>query len=228
MVTRRFGVIIAEAGVNHNGNLETAKKLVKVASEAGADAVKFQTFWNIELLKKYELSKKEFLVLKEYCDSKGILFLSTPHTFEAIHFLDELIPVYKIASTYLPNINFLREVANKNKPILLSTGSLVHDNGMATDEEIGNALKFIPDAKVTLLHCVSKYPCVNPMYERVSELSKFNCSVGISDHSMNIKLPRGLEIYEKHIMLENQRCVDENVSLRPKQFKEMIEWLHYL
>ena len=149
--------IIAEAGVNHNGKLRIAKQLVHAAKWAGADAIKFQTFKaedlvsdkvdmanyqkkntgisgkQIEMLKKLELNNHDFIDLKKYCDRKGILFLSTPHTRDAIDFLEPLIPLYKIGSGDLTNIPFLLKIAKIGKPMIISTG-------MATIEEIRESL----------------------------------------------------------------------------------------
>ena len=213
--------IIAEAGINHNGKLKLAKQLVDVSKDAGADAVKFQTFTNIHRLKKYELSYGEFRELKIYCDKKNIIFLSTPHTFDAIHFLDDLVPMYKIASTYLTNANFLTEVADKKKPILLSTGNIMSDSGIASIDVIRRALKTISNSDVTLLHCVSKYPCYNPRYDLIDRLSMFNKIVGISDHSTTIDVPK-VAVIEKHIKLCNIVCIDDQVSLYPEEFSLMV------
>jgi len=218
-------IIIAEAGIAHNGDIQIAKELVDKAKWTGADIVKFQTFWGINRMKKYELTKNEWGELRDYCVDKDITFLSTPHTFEAIHFLDYQTPMYKVASPYLCVPNFLMEIASKNKPILLSTGSLVHKNGMATDEEIRYALSFIPDADVTLLHCVSQYPCPDRHISRIVDLGqKFDRPVGISDHTKEIKMPR-LPVIEKHIMLDGVKSIDESVSLTPDKFKEMVDYL---
>ena len=214
--------IIAEAGINHNGNVRIAKAMIDIAVRAGADAVKFQTFWNINRLKQYELTKDEFCSLYEYYKSKRIMFMSTPHTFEAIHFLDELVSIHKIASTYLTNANFLKEVADKDKPIFLSTGSLMHKNGMATNEEIHKALSFIPDADVTLLHCVSKYPCNDLNIKRATDMNKFRKIVGLSDHTTNIDVPF-FPVIEKHFMLSGIRCPDESVSLNPSELGRFIK-----
>jgi len=184
--------------------------------------------WDITRLNDYSFSIYEWNELKNYCDKVNIEFMSTPHTFDAIHFLDNKVRRYKIASTYLGVPNFLIEVAKKDKPIYLSTGSMIHNDGMATIEEVRNALSYIPNADVTLLHCVSKYPCDNPHYERIDELKKLGYPVGLSDHTKNIKLPRGLPVYEKHIMLDNVECVDKEVSLTSNEFKRMIEWLKYI
>lgn len=214
--------VIAEAGINHNGNIDIAKAMIDIAVRAGADAVKFQTFWGIHRLEKYELTANNFHFLHRYCQSKNITFLSTPHTFEAIHFLDNLVPMYKIASTYLTNANFLREVADKGKPILLSTGSIVHNDGMATDEEIRNALSFIPDADVTLMHCVSKYPCDNANIGRVNDLTKFGLRVGLSDHTLD-ETTQYFPFVEKHFMIEGIKCPDESVSLNFSELSQFIK-----
>jgi len=217
--------IIAEAGLNHNGKFELAKELVDKAVETGADAVKFQTFKNKRPeLVKYELPYEDFTKLKEYCDKKGITFLSTPHTMDAIDFLDDLVPMFKVASPYLKNKEFLQKVASKGKPIILSTGSFDNEDGMATLEEVKESLSWIPDAEVILMHCVSKYPCEEPHYERIYQLKKLGKVVGLSDHSKNIKIPV-VPYIEKHFMLKGVKCVDESVSMEPEDFKEMVEYI---
>jgi sialic acid synthase SpsE len=218
-------LIIAEIGINHLGKMDLAKKLIDESKNAGADAVKFQTFWDIYHLKQYEFTKRQWVDLKRYCDKKGILFLSTPHTFEAIHFINKLVPIHKIASTYLGLPNFLREVAGKNKPILLSTGSLVHNDGMATLEEVRCALSYIPDADVTLLHCVSKYPCQDIHLNRILELQSLGKPIGLSDHSKSTDISLRLPVLEKHLMLKGVSCPDESVSLIPDEFKLMVDKL---
>lgn len=218
-------MIIAEAGINHNGSLDIAKDLVDAAKDAGADAVKFQTFWGITRLEKYELLPGQWKNLKNYCDNKEITFLSTPHTFEAIHFLDDLVPIHKVASTYLGNANFLMEVNSKNKPILLSTGNIMKNDGMASLEEIRNAIKYVDLNRTTLMICQSKYPSNNIDMEREHYLRQMGCkTVGLSDHSKLIKIPR-YQVIEKHFMLEDLECIDKDVSLTPSEFKEMVKWL---
>jgi len=180
--------IIAEAGVNHNGSIGLAYKLINVAKKAGADAVKFQTFktenmistfadkverrkktssskkYQFEVIKKLELSYEDFRKIKKYCDKKGILFLSTPFDCESVDFLEDLVPLYKIGSGEITNLPFLDYVARKGKPIILSTG-------MSTMGEIEEAINVILHtikstsshlaikfSPLTLLHCVSKYP----------------------------------------------------------------------
>ena len=214
-------MIIAEAGINHLGILNNAKKLVLAAKLSGADAVKFQTFWNIGRLKEYELTKDEFIELKNYCDKKDILFLSTPHCIEAIDFLDDLVPIHKLASPSIINKEFLEKIKSKNKPILLSTGSIINSDGMATDNEISLALNYLSDSEVILLHCVSKYPCYFNHLERIEELKKFGKTVGISDHTKELYLPK-FPVIEKHLKLDNIDCPDNNVSLTPHEFRTMV------
>jgi sialic acid synthase SpsE len=222
-------IIIAECGLNHNGDLNLAKKLVDAAVYAGADAVKFQTFWGIYHLKQYEFSKEQWIDLKKYCDKKEITFLSTPHTFEAIHFINKLVPIHKIASTYLGLPNFLIEVADKKKPILLSTGSMVRADGMATLEEICMALTYLENnKKITLMHCVSKYPCEDICRWREESLVELGYDVGLSDHTKNIHYDRTYPYLEKHIMLDKMDCPDKCVSITPNEFKEMVKCLKSL
>lgn len=219
-------IIIAEAGINHNGKLSIAKRLADKAKDCGADAVKYQTFEEIHWLDKYELSDNDFYELKDYCDDIGIVFLSTPHTYRAIHFLYDLVPLYKVAGPNLFVGKFLYEISQMDKPLLLSTGNLMSNDGMASIEEITNALKFVNKKQVTLMHCVSKYPCKDPHYERIDILRKeFDLPVGLSDHCKIIKVPKDVAYVEKHFMLDDIKSIDKNVSLNPKQFKSMVKYL---
>ena len=217
-------LIIAEGGLNHNGDIELAKKLVNVAKWSGANAVKFQTF--AEEGHKYpNITLDETIEVKEYCDKIGIMFLSSPHDYKAIDFLDDLVPIYKIASPFIVDEKFIRGIASKKKPVLMSTGSIIHKNGMATIKEIEYALSLLKGLDITLLHCISHYPCSDRQIHRIVDLrNRFELPVGISDHTKEMKLPR-LPVIEKHIMLENVKCVDEDVSLTPSQFKQMVEYL---
>ena len=220
--------IIAEAGVNHNGDIHLAKELVDVTAEAGADAVKFQTFITeeivtrhaekadyqkqntgskkesqFEMLKKLELSFENFRELKIYCDAKGIMFLSTPFDQKSIDFLDELgVPAFKIASGEINNYPLLNYVAAKRKPIILSTG-------MSTLAEVERAVELLfrtHHSKVALLHCTSDYPAkiedVNLKAMRTL-YQAFYLPVGLSDHTPGIEVAlaavaMGASIIEKH------------------------------
>ena len=223
--------VIAESGVNFN-NFSEAQKLVEMASFVGANAIKFQTFWDIgEQLKKYELIKEQWVELRNLCDSYAIEFMSTPHwgspltfykdeDFEVIDFVDSLVKRHKIASPYLTNKKYVKYVASKNKPIYLSTGSITREDGMATMAEIKTALSWLKDSDVVLLHCVSKYPPENPHYERILKLKKLGKPVGLSDHSIN-KMIQCWPVVEKHFKL-NDNCIDSNISLNPNDFREMV------
>ena len=244
--------IIAEAGVNHNGDKNLAVKLIDVAKECGADAVKFQTFKTekviskntqmadyqkknlgkedsqIEMIKKLELSYKDFEDLKKYSDEEGIIFLSSPFDEESIEFLDNLVPYYKIPSGEIVNYPYLKLIAEKNKPIIMSTG-------MANLSDVEKALDTIysinQDAEIYLLHCTTNYPTP---YEEVNLKAMitlkeaFKLPVGYSDHTLGIEVPiaavaMGAQIIEKHFTLDrNLLGPDHKASLEPIELKAMV------
>jgi sialic acid synthase SpsE len=154
------------------------------------------------------------------------MFLTTPHTYSALFFVNKLVLIHKIASPFIKEYPFLQIIGSFKKPIILSTGSLKNKNKVATNTQISTALKVLNNPYVTLMHCVSEYPCKNSMYNRIDNLKhRFNTHlIGLSDHTKNIKLPKGLAIYEKHFMVDED-CIDSNVSLLPEEFKEMVEYL---
>lgn len=245
-------LIIAEAGVNHNGSLELAKQLAYVAREAGADIVKFQTAQlkslvskfaemaeyqkkNIgqemsqkDMLKKLLLTYDEFTELKHYCDEIGIQFLSTPFDIESVYFLNDLgCDVWKIPSGEVTNYPYLVTIAKTNKPIILSTG-------MCTLEEVRAALRVLQDngaSDITLLHCTTEYPTP---YEDVNLKAmqtlkdEFGLPVGYSDHTEGIIIPiaavaQGACVIEKHFTLDrNMEGPDHKASLEPEDLKAMI------
>jgi len=207
--------IIAEAGVNHNGNIEIAKKMIEVAKECGADAIKFQTFKaekvisryapkaeyqkqttgetdsQLEMVKKLELSFDDFVALKEYCDKLNIMFLSTPFDFESIDFLNDLgLEIFKIPSGEITNLPYLEKIGKLGKKVILSTG-------MADLGEIEDALDILISCgtkkeNITVLHCNTEYPTP---YEDVNLLAMltikeaFKVKVGYSDHTLGIEIP---------------------------------------
>lgn len=245
--------IIAEAGVNHNGDFELAKKMILEGKKAGVDAVKFQTFkaGNLvasnakkadyqlkstdnkesqqDMLKKLELSFREFCLLKEYAAELDIDFISTPFDEESVDFLDTLnMPFWKIPSGEITNLPYLLKIAKTKKPIILSTG-------MCTMEEIGEALDIFGDYNredITLLHCNTEYPTpfedvnLNAM-KTLKE--KFHVKVGYSDHTQGIEIPiaavaLGAEVIEKHFTLDkNMPGPDHKASLEPDELKEMVK-----
>ena len=242
--------IIAEAGVNHNGDIELAKRLVDIASECGVDAIKFQTFKaekvvtkdtpkaeyqikntgtnesQYEMVKKLELSEDEFIELYKYTKKKGLIFLSTPFDFESADFLDEIVPAFKISSTDLTNLPFLEYIAEKGKPIILSTGM----GTLGEIEEAVNTIREINDDLI-LLHCVTNYPAsFESLNLRAIKTLKeaFKLPVGYSDHSLGIYAPiaavaLGAVVIEKHFTLDkNLPGPDHKASLNPEELKEMV------
>lgn len=209
-------LIIAEAGVNHNGNIDLAKELIDAAADAGVDYVKFQTFnskklvsknaqkadyqkenttevgeTQLKMLQKLELSKENHLVLIEYCKSKNIKFLSTAFDLDSVDFLEELnIDLWKVPSGEITNLPYLRKIGALGKPIIISTG-------MADMNEIEAAINAIVNVgadphNITILHCNTEYP--TPMGDvnlraMNSIKNKFNVPVGYSDHTMGIEIP---------------------------------------
>jgi N-acetylneuraminate synthase len=245
--------IIAEAGVNHNGRLDLAYKLVDVAREVGADAIKFQTFKaeklvsskapkaeyqkkttgsdesQLEMIRKLELSFEDFIKLKKYCEKKGIMFLSTPFDHQSIDFLYNLLDIYKIPSGEIINYPYLRHIASKNKPIIMSTGMA----NLGEVEEAINTIRTVNSkAVIYLLHCTTNYPA---SYEETNLkamqtlLAAFKLPVGYSDHTSGIEVPiaaaaLGARIIEKHFTLDKKLFgPDHKASLEPGELKEMIK-----
>ena len=242
--------IIAEAGVNHKGDINIAKRLVDAALKAGADAVKFQTFSSeklvtkeasmaayqkkntskkesqLEMLKKLELKLDDFRELKEYCDKKGILFLSTPHTDDVVDFLDKLVPAFKTGSGDLTNLPLLEKIARKKKPVILSTG-------MGTMEEVKEAVGLIRKNTddVIVLQCTTNYPSLREDTNLKAMLAmekELKCLVGYSDHTLGIDIPvmaasLGAAVVEKHFTLDkDMEGPDHKASADPEELKEMI------
>ncbi|WP_299259079.1 N-acetylneuraminate synthase [uncultured Aquimarina sp.] len=209
-------LIIAEAGVNHNGSIDLAKKLIDAAASAGVDYVKFQTFDSkklvsknaekasyqkettnntsesqLEMLQKLELSKEMHLELIDYCNTKSITFLSTAFDLDSIDFLNKLnIDLFKIPSGEITNLPYLRKIGGLGKPIIISTG-------MATIEEIRDAMNVLIDAgahksQISILHCNTQYP--TPMKDvnmlAMNTIKKeFDVPIGYSDHTLGIEIP---------------------------------------
>lgn len=238
--------IIAEIGNNHNGCYDTAKKMVQEAAEAGADAVKFQTFTpelyvhkeqqvvahaqgvhktQIERLKSLQLTPEQYWELKGLSDSLNIEFFSTPFDLLSVDFLDDLVNVFKIASGDVTNIPLLKHVASKNKSVILSTG-------MANEEEIGKAIAFFPKESIALLHCVARYPTPIDAANLLSIdylRDVFDLPVGYSDHTDDLLASQtavalSAVIIEKHFTLDkNQELGDHKFSMIPSELKKMVQ-----
>ena len=244
--------IIAEAGVNHNGDPAIARQLILAAAEAGADAVKFQTFRaeklvtasakmatyqiantgkersQFEMLKALELPYDAHAELQAYANSLGLIFMSTPFDEEAIDFLADLaVPVFKVGSGDLTNLPYLRHMAAKGIPMILSTG-------MATLEEAREAVETVAAAgneQLVVLHCTTNYPCppeevnLRAMQTLAQALGTIP---GYSDHTNGIEtsilaVAAGACVIEKHYTLDrNMEGPDHRASLEPGELKTMI------
>ena len=246
-------MIIAEAGVNHNGKLDLALELCLRAKEAGADVVKFQT-WKTEniitkkvkqadyqtlntgiqesqfdMLKKLELSYDDFEKIKKYCDDIGIIFASTADDEESLDFLINLgIPFIKIGSGDIGNIKFLRYIGAKKMPVIISTG-------MSSLAEIDISLNTLKDSgtnDITILHCTTNYPCpyeeVN-LSAMVTLKNAFHLPVGYSDHTFGKDVAiaakaLGATVIEKHFTLDRHMDgPDHLASTEPDEFKELVK-----
>lgn len=244
-------LIIAEAGVNHNGSLDIAKKMVEAAHRCGADVIKFQTYEVDSLvsaeapmaeyqkkntgrdesqramLEKLALTREEFSELADFCGKTGIEFLSTPFDISSVYFLNPMQRFWKIPSGEITNYPYLREIGKTGKPVILSTG-------MSTLGEIHEALDVLKSAgtgSVTLLHCTTEYPTppehVNLLAMKTLE-EEFGLPVGYSDHTQGIEVDlaaaaMGAVVIEKHFTLDRtMEGPDHKASLEPDELAAMV------
>jgi len=237
-------LIIAEIGINHNGNIKLAKKLIDVAKDAGADVAKFQSFKTDDLLsnkdvnyqkiKALELTDNMHYEIMDYCKSKDILFMSSVCDEPTVDFLEKQgVLAYKIASCDLTNLPLVSYIAKKGKPIIISSGF-----GKLNDiRDALEAIKREGNEEIILLHCIAAYP---PKVEEMNlrfmqRLAKeFNVLVGLSDHSMTIEIPQaavtlGAVCIEKHITLSREmEGFDHKASIEPQELKKMIEGIRII
>ena len=246
--------IIAEAGSNHNGSLEQAFKLVDVAVDSGADAVKFQTFLAkkmyskkskpVTYLKKLGVNKTIYKIieememppdwlpkLSEYCKSKSIIFLTTPFDEDSADLIEPYVSAYKIASYELTHIPLLRHIAKKKKPMIVSTGA-------GTMEEIKEAVRVIKEAgnnNICLMQCTAKYPAplntINAMVIKTLN-NIFKIPIGLSDHSRNpifaplAAMVAGASLIEKHFTLSNKLSGPDHLfALEPDELRHMVSFI---
>ena len=244
-------VIIAEAGVNHNGNMELAKRLIVEAYNAGADFVKFQTAVDctskyapkaeyqkkttganesqLEMAKKLRLTLEQHYELYEYCNKVGISYLSTAFDIESVKFLDELdLPFWKIPSGEITNLPYLIEIGKTKKPVVMSTG-------MSELYEISDAIKVLKEngtGDITLLQCHTDYPTKmeNVNLNAMLTLKRnFQTKVGLSDHSIGIEVPiaavaLGAKVIEKHFTIDrNMTGPDHLASIEPAELSRMVK-----
>jgi N-acetylneuraminate synthase/N,N'-diacetyllegionaminate synthase len=235
-------LIIAEAGVNHFGDIEKAFRLVDMAVDAGADVLKIQHFYTDRMIgnsavewqdrmRGKELSEDSIHRIKEYCEYRGILFLCTPHDDWALRFLDQELnlPAFKIGSGEVENWPFLAQVARCGKPIILSTG-------MYRMDQIHEAVRVLADngcPALAILHCVTSYPA-QPAAINLKVMDEiqsfFSGPVGYSDHTAGTTVPlaavaRGAAVIEKHITLERDvpNAQDWKVSCDPSNFSNFVD-----
>lgn len=243
--------IIAEAGVNHNGDMNLAKEMIDVAIESNVDAVKFQTFKaeklilkdiekapyqkvttnsgesQYDMLKRLEVTKEQTKELMDYCEKRNIIFLSTPFEKTSLDELDELgVSAFKIAATDLTNIQFLRQVAEKGKPIILSAG-------MCYLEEVERALDAIYpiNKNLILMQCTANYP-IQDAEANINVIrtfqKRFDVLVGYSDHSQGVgaspyAVAVGAKVIEKHFTLDkDMEGPDHKASVTPEELKQLV------
>lgn len=251
-------LIIAEAGVNHNGNFEIAKQLIDEAVKAGADIVKFQTCKaenvisryadkaeyqkvttgeadsQLEMVRKLMLTYEQYGQLKKYCDEKGIEFLSTAFDLPSVDYLHSIgMKRWKIPSGELTNLPLLIKIASLHEPIIMSTG-------MSELSEVADAVKVLVEngaSDITLLHCTTEYPAP---YEDVNlkamETMKdaFDLPVGYSDHTKGLEIPvaavaRGACVIEKHFTLSREmEGPDHAASIEPEELKQMVDMIRHV
>lgn len=244
--------IIAEAGVNHNCDMDIAKKMIDVALEAGVDAVKFQCFKTDNLilkdvakapyqkkttsvnenqysmLKQLEVTREQNRLLVEYCKEVGITFLSTPFDKDSLEELNDLgVVAFKVAATDITNIQFLKQIAAKGKPMIVSAG-------MCYLEEVQMALEAITNINkdVILLQCTANYP-IEDSEANIGVIDtfkeQFNMLIGYSDHSKGVgaapfAVARGAKVIEKHFTLDkNMNGPDHKASVEPEELKKLVE-----
>ena len=229
--------IIAEVGINHNGDMKTAFDLIDKAKWAGASAVKFQTYITekrvaddspiFNILKQCELSFDQQKELFDYANSKNIIAFSTPFDSESVEFLSEInSPCFKVASFDLVNTHLLKVIAKQKKPVIIS-------RGMANMEEIDIAMNILNNIPSVLLHCISAYPVPNVSSLNLSTIAaleeRYQSIIGYSDHTLDIEASQfavacGAKVIEKHFTLsQTMEGPDHVISSDPKQLRELIE-----
>ena len=229
---------IAEAGLNHNGQIDIARKMIDEAHNAGADAIKFQTYKSknflsesseyFDFFKNVELTYDDFENLKHHADKRGITFLSTPFDFESADFLEKIgISAFKIASSDLTNIPLIEHIAKMNLPMIISTG-------LGTLEEIDESVEVcnsIGNEKIAILHCVADYPANEEkanLDALITMKNKYKVPIGYSDNGEStivdeVAVSLGADIIEKHFTLDKKMDgPDHSFSILPTDMKQLI------
>ena len=239
--------IIAEIGINHNGNIHIAKQLIDIAAEAGCDSVKIQkrdpdvcvpkhqknimreTPWGqmsyLDYKKKIEFNTKACSVLKEYAEKKGLIFFASCWDINSVNDMIKIgVGLFKIASASITDIELLKAVAKTNKPTIISTG-------MSNIQEIDAAINYFDKSKIAILHTVSSYPCNNNEIDLNIMLSfkkKYNTIIGYSGHEKGLQISTaavalGAKVLERHVTLDRTMWgTDQAASVEPKGLKELV------
>jgi N,N'-diacetyllegionaminate synthase len=244
--------VIAEIGVNHNGDSGLAKQMILAAKNAGADAVKFQTFTadtlvtrgtpkvgyqesttspeesHYEMIKRLELGRPQHIDLIDYCDSIGIDFISTPYDLDSARFLNEIgVKMFKTASADLVDLPLQKYLASTGKPVLVATGM----SSLGEVEQVVNIYDEMNNPDLLLLHCVSNYPCSDAslnLRAMKTLATAFDKPVGYSDHSVGssaaaLSVGLGAKVIEKHFTLDkNMVGPDHKASSTPDEFRELV------
>ena len=241
-LTEKNTYVIAEGGLNHNGDINIAKKLIDSAKECGANAIKFQTYKTenfvretnqyFDVFKNAELNFEQFEELKNYSKSIGLTFFSTPFDIESAEFLNQLeIPCFKIASSDLTNLPLITKIAKMQKPMIISSG-------LSTMNEINDAVNcclFEGNNQIALLHCVANYPAQpNEVNMNVINTLKktFGFPIGYSDNGESslvdiVAVSMGANIIEKHFTLDKKMSgPDHSFSIDPNGLKSLISQIH--
>lgn len=251
-------LIIAEAGINHNGDVSIAKSMIDAAKECGADAVKFQTFKAeefisdpeqtytyysqgkevtesmMDMFKRYEFSGEEWIEIADYCKKVGIIFFSTPQNKSDLDFLLKIvdIPVIKVGSDDLTNLELLKYCASKRLPIIISAGMAY----LSEIEDAVNTIRNTGNDNLAVLHCVSSYPAgpdeIN-LRKMLTIRLAFDLPVGFSDHTIGTNAAvaaaaLGAKVIEKHFTLDkNLAGPDQWFSSDPGEFKELVNGIRF-
>ncbi len=243
--------IVAEAGINHEGNFENALRLIDDAAYAGVDCIKFQSYYTDKLIsrnnktrydqrKKYELSLEQTAKLSEYAREKGLLFLSTALDTQSADEIENYVVAYKVSSLDTCNYKLLENLLEKQKPLIISTG-------MHSNEDIKETIDFIIRRKgeeylkssVILLHCISSYPVIDPAYLNLLSIpylkKQYNVNVGYSDHSLGTlacftAVSLGASVIEKHFTIDKNMIGvrDHALSADKNEMKSIVDGIRYI
>jgi N-acetylneuraminate synthase len=239
--------VIAEIGINHNGNLDNARQLIDTANDANCDAVKIQkrdpdvcvpekqksvmrdTPWGqmtyLDYKKKIEFNTDECLILKKYAEKKGLIFFASCWDANSVNEMEKIdIELYKVASASITDTELLKSIAKTNKPVIISTG-------MSTESEIDFAVKNFDKTKLAILHTVSSYPCGNDEVDlniMTNFKKKYDTVIGYSGHEKGLQISLaavalGAKVIERHITLDRTMWgTDQSASLEPKGLLELV------